>query len=209
MDIWDTNKLVIFIAFVIPGFLSMKLYSVLHPNVQLDTSKTVIEVVTYSCINYAIWLIPIYLFEKSQYGATHLITYMLFYLCVLFVSPIILTLLFVWMRSWKWLCNLLPHPTGRAWDYYFGLRMSSWVIVTLKDGNKIAGKYSADSFSSSSPNPEQLYLEENWVINADGGFERARTDTLGILILSKDIEHIEFFRFTNPSENSQEGDNSE
>ncbi|MEH3403717.1 DUF6338 family protein, partial [Enterobacter roggenkampii] len=85
MDIWDTNKLVIFIAFVIPGFLSMKLYSVLHPNVQLDTSKTVIEVVTYSCINYAIWLIPIYLFEKSQYGATHLITYMLFYLCVLFV----------------------------------------------------------------------------------------------------------------------------
>ncbi|EMV1560034.1 hypothetical protein AABV68_001296 [Enterobacter ludwigii] len=82
-------------------------------------------------------------------------------------------------------------------------------MVTLKDGNKIAGKYSADSFSSSSPNPEQLYLEENWVINADGGFERARTDTLGILILSKDIEHIEFFRFTNPSENSQEGDNNE
>lgn len=155
--------------------------------------------VSYSCINYAIWLIPIFLVEKSDLAKLSTIQYLAFYLGVLFVSPIVLTILFVWMRSWKWLCNLLPHPTGRAWDYFFGLRVSAWVIVTLKDGRKIGGKYSADSFSSSSPNPEQLYLEENWELNADGGLERARTDTLGILILSKDIEHIEFFRFVDPN----------
>lgn len=38
-------------------------------------------------------------------------------------------------------------------------------------------------------------LEEHWELNSDGGFERQRTSTLGILILSKDIEHLEFFRF--------------
>lgn len=195
MDIWDVNKLLIFIAFVIPGFLSMKIYSVLHPSVQLDTSKTIVEVVSYSCVNYAIWFVPIYHVEKSSFQISHGILYFVFYLIVLFVSPIILTVFFVWMRSWKWLCRLLPHPTGRAWDYFFGLKEPAWVVVTLKDGKKIGGKYSSDSFSSSTPNPEQLYLEETWEINADGGFEKARTDTMGILILSKEIESIEFFKF--------------
>lgn len=209
MDIWDTNKLVIFIAFVIPGFLSMKLYNILHPNIQLDTSKTFIEVVSYSCMNYAIWLIPIFMVEKSKLVESNALLYILFYLCVLFISPIVLTILFTWMRSWKWLCNLLPHPTGRAWDYFFSLRKSAWVIVTLKDGSKIGGKYSTDSFSSSSPYPEQLYLEENWVINDYGGLERSRSETLGILILSKDIEHIEFFRFHDVNNIPQEGEFNE
>lgn len=199
MDIWDINKLLIFIAFVIPGFLSMKLYNVLHPNVQIDTSKTIIEVVSYSCVNYAIWFIPIYLVEKSTIQTSFAILYFLFYLMVLFISPIALTLLFVWMRSWKWLGRLLPHPTGRAWDYFFGLKEPAWVIVTLKDGKKIGGKYAENSFSSSAPNPEQLYLEENWVINSDGGLEEARTHTMGVLILSKDIESIEFFKYCIPT----------
>lgn len=77
----------------------------------------------------------------------------------------------------------------------FGLQQPAWVIITLKDGKKIGGKFSQDSFASSAPNPEQLYLEENWVINEDGGFERPRSKTLGILVLSKDIESIEFFRY--------------
>lgn len=147
--------------------------------------------------------------EKSKLVESNALLYILFYLCVLFISPIVLTILFAWMRSWKWLCNLLPHPTGRAWDYFFGLRKSAWVIVTLKDGSKIGGKYSTDSFSSSSPFPEQLYLEENWVINDYGGLERSRSETLGILILSKDIEHIEFFRFHDVNNIPQEGEFNE
>ncbi|EHQ4639005.1 hypothetical protein U9F30_002746 [Salmonella enterica] len=72
-------------------------------------------------------------------------------------------------------------------------------MVTLKDGKKIAGKYGANSFASSAPEPEQIYLEEHWVLNDDGGLERPRVSTLGILILSKDIEHLEFFRFEPPT----------
>jgi hypothetical protein len=88
---------------------------------------------------------------------------------------------------------VLPHPTGRAWDYYFGLKKECWAIVTLNNGKKLGGKYSSKSFSSSSPEPDQIYLEEHWVVNEYGGLERARVDTLGILIISKDIENIEFF----------------
>jgi len=194
MDIWDKSKILLFIIFVIPGFLSMKMYSILHPNSDIDTTKTIVEVVTYSCINYAIWFYPIYFIESSRYFCSP-VTYYLFYLAVLFISPILLTFFLVWMRTWRWLGRFLPHPTGRAWDYFFGLQQPAWVIITLKDGKKIGGKFSQDSFASSAPNPEQLYLEENWVINEDGGFERPRSKTLGILVLSKDIESIEFFRY--------------
>lgn len=200
MDLWEKSKILIFIIFVIPGFISMKLYSILHPNENLDTTKTIVEVITYSCINYAIWFCAIYYIEVTHFFDGPF-TYALFYLFVLFVSPILLTLALVWIRSWKCMNKFMPHPTGRAWDYVFGLKQSAWVIVTLKGGGKIAGKYSNNSFSSSSPNPGHLYLEENWVLNDDGGLERSRTDTQGILILSNDIETIEFFKYVIPDSN--------
>lgn len=117
MDIWDKSKILLFIIFVIPGFLSMKMYSILHPNSDIDTTKTIVEVVTYSCINYAIWFYPIYFIESSRYFCSP-VTYYLFYLAVLFISPILLTFFLVWMRTWRWLGRFLPHPTGRAWDYF-------------------------------------------------------------------------------------------
>ncbi|MCR1231192.1 DUF6338 family protein [Klebsiella quasipneumoniae] len=202
MDIWDKSKLLLFIVFVIPGFLSMKIYSILHPNSEIDMSKAIVEVVSYSCINYAIWFYPIYFIESNNYFSSP-VTYCFFYLVVLFVSPIALSFFLVWMRTWKWLGRFLPHPTGRAWDYFFSLRKPAWVIITLKDGKKIGGKFSQKSFASSAPNPEQLYLEENWVINDDGGLERPRNETFGVLILSRDIESIEFFEYHPEVETTQ------
>jgi len=158
------------------------------------------DVVSYSCLNYAVWLIPIYFIESKNTFQQSPVEYYLFYLCVLFLSPIVLTAFFVWMRSWSWLQRVLPHPTGRAWDFYFGLRKPCWIIVTLKDGKKLGGKFSSSSFASSSPEPQQIYLEENWAINEDGGLERPRNETGGLLILSQEIESIEFFKFSNNKE---------
>ena len=95
----------------------------------------------------------------------------------------------------------MPHPTKRPWDYVFAQRKPYWAIVTLKDGTKIAGRYDSCSFASSAPAGEQIYLEENWVINADGGFERPREDTAGILVLSSEIVSVEFFKL-NQGENN-------
>ena len=81
-------------------------------------------------------------------------------------------------------------------DYVFSQRKPYWVIVTLKDGKKIAGRYDAASFASSIPHPEQLFLQENWELNSDGGFERARVETAGIIILATDIETVELFNLT-------------
>ncbi len=76
--------------------------------------------------------------------------------------------------------------------------------MTLKDGQKIGGRYDSESFSSSSPSDPQLYLEENWVLSVEGGFERPRLDTAGILILSSEIVAVEFFKFESEKNNVRE-----
>ena len=44
------------------------------------------------------------------------------------------------------------------------------------------------------PEDPQIYLEKAWEVSAEGGFERIREHSEGILILSKDIQSIEFFQ---------------
>lgn len=39
MDIWDANKLLLFIAFVIPGFVSLKIYELLFPAAQKENGN--------------------------------------------------------------------------------------------------------------------------------------------------------------------------
>ena len=193
MDIWEQDKLLLFIAFVIPGFVSLKAYELLFPIQRTDSSKQIVEAITYSCINYALLFWPIVLVERSDLRESSSFLYFLFYVFVLFIAPIIWVWLWKKIRTSDAFQNSAPHPTQKPWDYVFSKRTPYWVIVTLKDGTKIAGSYDSESFSSSAPAEEQLYLEEAWVLNDDGGFERPRKSTAGIIILSNEIVTVELF----------------
>jgi hypothetical protein len=196
MDIWETNKLVLFIAFVVPGFISLKAYELLAPRATKDSAQQLIDAVAYSSINYAILLWPIYEIEHGSVRSSWPSAYVAFYVFVLLVAPVSWACLLRWARTTQFVQGTLPHPTGKPWDYVFSQRKRYWIIVTLKDGKKIGGLYDAESFASSTPEPEQLYLQEHWVVNDDGGLERQRTDTAGILILSAEILTVEFFNVT-------------
>ena len=193
MDIWESNKLFLFIAFVIPGFISIKVYNLLFPTEQKSSGEQLIDAIAYSSINYAILLLPIYEIEIHGVRETYPTLYILFYVIVLFIAPVLWSLLIKTSRTSKLLQRIMPHPTEKPWDYVFGKRKPYWVIVTLKDGKQFAGRYDSNSFSSSAPAAEQLYLEETWVLNSDGGLERPRAETAGILILSSEITTVEFF----------------
>ena len=45
MDIWEANKLVLFIAFVVPGFVSLKTYELVFPGVPKDSAQQLIDTV--------------------------------------------------------------------------------------------------------------------------------------------------------------------
>ena len=195
MDIWDTSKLAIFVAFVIPGFVSLKTYELFYPSAQRDTSKQLIDAVAYSCINYAVLFWPIYEVESNDINTSHPQLYAVFYAGVLFLGPVVWVILLKCLRRTDFFQRSMPHPTGRPWDFVFAQRKWYWIIVNLKDGTKIAGKYASQSFASSAPAPEQLFLEETWELNEDGGFERPRTDSAGAIVLASDVVMLELFHF--------------
>lgn len=191
MDIWEANKLAIFIAFVIPGFISLKAYQLIFPGNERTTSDQLIDAIAYSSINYALLIFPIISVETGNLRETCEFLYYVFYIFVLFVAPIIWVLFWKFLRTREFFQRNAPHPTAKPWDYVFSQRKPYWVKVTLNDGTVIAGRYADKSFASSAPAPEQIYLEETWILNEKGGFERPKNDTAGVIILSSEVSHVE------------------
>ncbi|UYF81101.1 DUF6338 family protein [Acinetobacter ursingii] len=196
MEIFESSKLVLFIIFAIPGFISIKTYSLLCPNHEKDSTKLIIDAITYSCLNYALLGPFIYMMIFSKNG----ILFVLFYNYLLFICHArfssIFSLGMVKVKKYgvfKRMLLILHQGHG----LYFSQRKEYFVLVTLSDGKKLAGEYSEKSFTSSFPEDPQIYLEKAWEVSAEGGFERIREQSEGILILSKDIQSIEFFNIPN------------
>lgn len=195
MNIWETDKLILFLLFVIPGFISLKTYELLTPNEQKDSSKQLIDAITYSCMNYAILFVSILYVESNKINETSPILYYVFYLIVFFIAPIIWILLWKWIRTRDIFQKIAPHPTVKPWDYIFSKRKSYWIKITLTDGKIIGGKYSSKSFASSYPATEQIFLEESWMLNENGGFTRSKNNSEGIMIMENQISYMEFRKF--------------
>ena len=191
MDIWEIDKFILFFAFAIPGFISIKTYELLFPGISRASSEQLIDAIAYSSINYALLALPIIGVEKSSIRESCAWLYYSFYIFVLFIAPIVWVLIWKYLRTREFFQKNAPHPTGKPWDFVFSQRKPYWVKVVLKNGTIIGGRYAENSFSSSAPYDEQIYLEETWVINDKGGFERKINDTAGVIILSSEISHIE------------------
>lgn len=193
MDIWEEGKLTLFIAFVIPGFISLKFYELINANSHKESSKLLIDAVAFSCVNYGILFWAIALVQRTKLSSHSEFLYYAFYLFVLFIAPVLWAFVWTKIRKSAFIQKYAPHPTLRPWDYVFSQRNPYWMIVTLNNGEKLAGRYSFKSFASSDPANEQLYLEEQWLLNNDGGFERAVNSTSGVLITAHEILYIELF----------------
>ncbi len=191
MSIWEVDKLILFIAFVIPGFISIKAYELYFSGQVKDSSKQIVDAITYSCINYALLSWLILSIENSSLKSACPTIYNFYIIFVLFIAPIVWVYLWKRIRESKAFQKNAPHPIGKPWDYVFSKGVPYWVKVTLKDGTVIGGKYAYNSFASSSPHEEQIYLEETWVLNDNGGFIRAKNNSSGVIILTREISHVE------------------
>lgn len=196
MEIWEADKLVLFIAFVIPGFISIKAYQLFFPGNERLTSEQLIDAIAYSSINYALLIFPIIILESGKLKDVHPSLYYLFYIFVLFLAPILWVFIWKFLRTRELFLKNAPHPTIRTWDFLFSQRKKYWMQVFLKDGTSIAGLFSTKSNASSSPAPEQIYLEETWILDENGAFDRKVNNTAGTLILASEISHIELRKHT-------------
>lgn len=195
MDILQEQKIIMFLIFFVPGFISLKIYDLIVPRTERDFSKSIFEVVTYSSFNYAglFWLILI--IHSNNFYDEHRLAYYLTMTLIVFIFPVLWPILIYMLLSSKTINKLGLYPTiPKPWDYVFGKRESFWIIIHLKDGAKIGGVYNTDSFASSYPKDEQIYIEEIWNIDEEGKFMTRKDHTAGAIISSKDIAVIELFK---------------
>lgn len=87
----------------------------------------------------------------------------------------------------------LAHHLPAAWDYAFQQRGDSFLLVTLKDGTQVAGRWGDGSFASSSKEERDLLLSEVWQLNASGQPWTSVNPTRSVLITGSEIRFVEFF----------------
>jgi len=192
MDIWEQDKLILAILFLIPGFIIMKSYNVLATGEKIESSSAIVDALAYSCLNYALFSWVIYLLIVNEIRTHHPYWFAFSCASILFVGPLFIAYGLFKLRSTKLATKHLPHPTPKPWDYIFGAGESFYLVITLVNGQRIGGMYWQNSFTSSYPAEEQIYMEEVWDVDENNGFVKKHVQTRGILISASEISTIEF-----------------
>ncbi|MBI1325967.1 hypothetical protein GC170_22630 [bacterium] len=193
MDIWSLDKIFLFTLLAVPGFISLKLYDINTSGYYRDSSKQLIDIVTYSCLNLAFCAFPIYVIEYYLKECMPGFLYFIFYFSVIFVVPLFSAILLYWFRTTRFARKYLPHPLHRSWDFVFFNSQCFWVKIVLKSKEVLYGYYGENSFTSTDPAHYQIYLEQVWRKNRSGGFKEMKSETKGLIVSMSEISYMEFF----------------
>ena len=191
MSFTDPSTIGLALMFLVPGFISIKIWDLLVPTERRELSTSSLEVFVYSALNFAFLGGP--LLAVGVAPANAFLGYLL-WVVVLLVAPILWPVILRSVLRSNWLKRFgVVDPTPKPWDYVFGKGEGYWVILHMKDGRRIGGRYDVKSFASSFPNEEQLYLEEVWDLDQDGRFKGKHGRTRGIMVSCSDLYAIELF----------------
>jgi hypothetical protein len=190
LNIWDIDKSLLFITLVLPGFISIKVYELLIATENRDYSKSIVEAVCYSSLNFFVlsWLILI--ISQDGYAGENPFKFWLSSFTVFIVTPILWPIIFLKISQFKVFKRNLLSPNKQPWDSVFSKKEAMWVVVHLKDGEIIRGKYDEKSYASRYPSERQIYIEEVWK-ELDGKKFGAKVNrSKGILISQDEIKYI-------------------
>lgn len=196
------NSLLILIGFLIPGFVWSTVLSSLVPRRARAPQLRYLEFIALSCVNHGLWCWLLLLILRQSFVAAHPYWTAGFLFGIIFLSPVGLGLVTVWMRQMRAAARFLerlgfrtlqPEPT--AWDWHFSRGKPYWVLVTLKDGSRVYGLYGLGSFAGDDPNERDLYLETQFR-PTDTGEWAPMEDSGGVLIKGHEIAVIEFRKLT-------------
>lgn len=187
------DKILLATIFFLPGFIYLKAYRLFFSEVKTDFSKDLYEAIGFSLINAIIFSIPLYYITSSNFLQRYSVLYFTVLFFIVIVAPIIWAFSFYVLSQKKWFIKVMINPTKSAWDSFFSKRESYFVIITLKNGKKIGGKYGLTSYSSTYPASKEIYIQEVWKLDEKDGFEHKVEQTEGMLITENEISTIEFF----------------
>ena len=194
MNIWEIDKVFLFLVLVLPGFVSIKVYSNLIASDKIDFSKSLVDAICFSALNFGVLAYPISYIYNSEFITSSPIWYWLSLFLVFVVFPAFWPFLYLWAIKRPCIKKIVLSPHRQPWDSVFSQKEAMWVVVTLKSGGTVRGKYGLKSFASAYPSERQIYLEEVWAKKAKGGFGKKIYRTEGVIISEDEIKYIEFYK---------------
>jgi len=194
LDFLNENTIQLIILFIVPGFISLKIWGLINPSKKILISESLIEAIVFSCINYiiVIWAYP--LLKRTSY-------IYVYYIGASVIIPILWPILINILLKIKFLNKLNISLIPKSWDYFFSKKECCFMLIHLNNGKMIGGLYGTASFTSSYPEKEDIYLQEIWKIDTEGKFIEKIEGTKGLLVNYDVIEYIELF-------NINEGENN-
>jgi hypothetical protein len=199
MTIGSFDVALLTLAFIVPGFIADSVVGLAVAR-KLTPETTLLRYLTLTCYNYALCSWLIYLMVRGRFFPSHPGAAAIGWVFVFLVSPILLGIATAKLRQGTLISKLMtrvglsairPNPT--AWDECFVRGQPAMILVTMKDGFTVAGKFANRSAASSDPSDRDLFIEEVWRTGEGDAPWTAVPDSGGIWIRGDQIQHIQFW----------------
>jgi len=193
MKLYGLNSILIFVFFFLPGFVSLKIWSLFHIKKEASQHALIYDCVFFSIVNFALLspiAIPFFVYGWYKINIFLLVLFILLY-CL--AAPVFWPFLWHFLINKKFLYRFFQLPYSTAWDYFIHQRKSCFMLIHLKDDSMIGGYYGQNSYASSSIDEESIYLEKVYKIKPDGTFGEEIQDSFGLVISKDNYKYIEFF----------------
>lgn len=202
--LFNSSGLFFMVYLITPSVVALWVHDQFVPSEQRDWLSMLFGLVSYGAFNFLVYYLlsplinaiipPISAPNPLGKGS---IDYRSI-LCAAFLLPTLVGFISALLPQASWFQRLfrgkLLHPTPTAWDFIFGERTKSYLILFhLKSGAKIGGLYSTQSYVSSFPTSQEIYIEEVWQIDEQGGWVDPIEDSAGAFIKMEECTHFELF----------------
>lgn len=202
------TALLILVAFVLPGFVTLLISERTH--VVKDTTNAFdrllyalyYSVLTYSLLAFIGWclgftrqsLVDDYRHQQSI-GKIVLFGF----LAIVAIPWAIATTSRLWLATGvrAWLIRKLrinpSHRTATAWDHFFEQGREAFVRATLVDGRVVGGYYGPGSFATYGEQARDLFISTQWELDDDAWFTKAADASMGIWLAKESVVSLEVY----------------
>ena len=149
LDLLDFDRLEEILVLIIPGFVSLKVWTLINPTARLKLADYLLDIIAFSALNFAAlsWL-----------------------LAITTDSPL-------WLRIIVGIGVFIGAP-------------AAWPVLLRAT---LGGLYNGESFASSYPESQDIYLGEVWKVDEQGRFQSRIDATMGALVNHDVIDYLEFY----------------
>jgi hypothetical protein len=192
------EAVVLLLYLVLPGFIYTKFYDALVPGERRSVGEVIIDILAWSFMLLLLWFWPFAALYEARDSLGTWLRYLLVFLLTIvavFLTPIGAAYLMYSIRHRGFLKNLTgeaSHPAPTAWDWFFLERADNYYVrIHLKSGEMLGGYYGENSYATSYPHEQEVYLEEAWRLDEDGKFAQQIEGTKGTLVRREDCTLLE------------------